>query len=236
MSRLGVMRCLLAAATVAVSSSAALAQRPYPSYSADPFPYQRPYKWAGLYVGLQAAYTFTDVKAESGPYGGPFNQTYGYTNDGLAGGVHAGYNWQYGHYLWGFEADIDAANINTHGTGSLGYDHQTHVDWQSTIRGRLGWITGPWLLYGTGGIAFSQASVAKTLPLAFTPFASAGERYVGWTLGAGVERAINESTTLRLEYRYTDYGSVEFSNATANTVDRTTLTSNAIRAAISFRF
>ena len=40
---------------------------------------------------------------------------------GFFGGAHLGYNWQYGHYLFGVETDIDVGNTNAHGTGSLGY-------------------------------------------------------------------------------------------------------------------
>lgn len=226
-------RCLLAAAALVFASSTAMAQG---AYWSDPFPYKRQYKWSGLYVGFQGGYSASRIEAVSGPYGGPFDQTYAYWSEGLFGGAHLGYNWQNGHYLFGLETDIDVGNTNAHGTGSLGYAHQSHIDWQSTIRARLGWISGPWLTYATGGIAFSQTSVAKTLPLALSPFASATDRFVGWTIGLGAERAINQDTTLRFEYRYTDFGTAEFANAVANTVDRMSMTTHSLRAGVSFKF
>lgn len=197
---------------------------------------ERSFKWSGFYVGLQAGYAWSQIDAESGPFGGPVNQTYGYSSTGFFGGGHFGYNWQYGHYLFGIEGDLDVGNATAEGTGTLGNGHETRIDWQSTVRGRLGWISGPWMVYTAGGIAFSQTSVAQSLPLALSPFASSGERFVGWTVGLGVERAINQDTSLRVEYRYTDFGSSDFANAAANTIDRSSVTTNSLRMGISFKF
>lgn len=232
MSRHRVVHCLLFAALVAFSSTSAMAQRGY-----GPSPYsERPFKWSGIYVGLQGGYGFSRVGAESGPFGGPFDQSYGYWSNGLFGGAHLGYNWQFGHYVFGLETDIDVGNTTASGTGSLGYTHETHIDWQSTFRARLGWATGQWLVYTTGGLALSHATINKTLPGGLAPFASATDRFLGWTVGAGVERAINQDTMVRLEYRYADFGSAEFSNAIVNTTDRTSITTHSIRGGVTFKF
>jgi opacity protein-like surface antigen len=53
--------------------------------------------------------------------------------------VHGGYNWQADSLLIGVEGDIDfAGNIN----------------FLASVRGRLGWASNSWLLYGTAGVAF----------------------------------------------------------------------------------
>ncbi|HEV7464494.1 MAG TPA: hypothetical protein VGN85_11425 [Methyloceanibacter sp.] len=53
--------------------------------------------------------------------------------------MHGGYNWQADSLLIGVEGDIDfAGNIN----------------FLASVRGRLGWASNSWLLYGTAGVAF----------------------------------------------------------------------------------
>ena len=67
-----------------------------------------------------------------------------------------GYNWQFApHWLVGIEGDV----------GTLGIDRTvkeyndviivgSKADWYGTVRGRFGYVTGPSLLYVTGGVAF----------------------------------------------------------------------------------
>ncbi|MDX2204008.1 MAG: outer membrane protein [Hyphomicrobiaceae bacterium] len=218
-------------AALVASASACLAQS-----SIDPFPYSRPYKWTGLYVGFQTGYSWSKFDASTGPYGGPYDQSYSYWSSGLFGGSHLGYNWQYGHYLWGIEADIDASNFSTTSTGSLGDTRETRVSWQSTLRARAGWVSGSWLIYGTGGVAFNQATSSATLMGALSPFSSSSERHWGWTIGTGVERAIMDKATLRLEYRYLDFGKASTSDPLNNVQSESSFNTHQLRAGISFRF
>jgi outer membrane immunogenic protein len=201
----------------------------------DPFSYSRPYKWSGLYTGLQAGYTWSKTDAVNGPYAGPYNETFSYWGSGLFGGAHVGYNWQFGHYLFGAEADIDGSNFSNTSTGSLGELRQTKIGWQSTMRARLGWISGSWLIYGAGGLAYNSAT-AYTSVAGFSPYSSSSERQWGWTLGAGVERAIMSNATVRLEYRYLDFGKVSTSDLLGNLSSQSDLTTHQLRAGVSFRF
>ena len=54
---------------------------------------------------------------------------------------------------------------------------------------------------------------------------------VGWTLGAGVEAAITNNVTARVEYRYTDLGSTNFAN-----VGKLDYTSNQVLTGIGLKF
>jgi hypothetical protein len=65
----------------------------------------------------------------------------GNDGDGLIGGHHVGYNWQSGQTVFGLEGDYSAND-----------DFQNYL---ASIRGRLGWASGRYLFYGTGGVAFS---------------------------------------------------------------------------------
>lgn len=224
MSR-GVFRCLIMAATMGVTASEGMAQ----GYDYDPFPSMRAYKWSGFYAGFQGGYSLAQTSADSGPFPGVYTQSYSLTSTGLFGGAHFGYNYQFGHYLLGAEVDLEAANYSSHNAGSLGSMRETHLDWQSSIRGRLGWTSGPWLAYGTAGVVFARGGTSL-------PAASFTDKYTGWTVGLGLERAVTQSATLRLEYRYTDFGRTTYANTATNTQDSSTLTNNALRAGISFRF
>src|SRR5579872_4823170 len=83
------------------------------------------------------------------------------SSSSFAAGGHAGYNWQRGSFVFGFETDLQATHLNsvmndnltfmTRGTQGSPLLAQTTalIDWYGTFRGRLGFASGPWLIYGT---------------------------------------------------------------------------------------
>jgi hypothetical protein len=60
----------------------------------------------------------------------------------VMGGLHAGYNRQSGNVVFGGEGGIDLGSTDVH-------------KYLGSLRGRLGWACGPFLLYGTGGVALN---------------------------------------------------------------------------------
>ena len=82
---------------------------------------------------------------------------------GWLAGAQAGYNWQSGSVVYGLEADIAGMNLkssmNTVLQGGIGLPAtattSSTIDWCGTARGRLGWATGPVMIYGTGGLAYA---------------------------------------------------------------------------------
>jgi opacity protein-like surface antigen len=75
--------------------------------------------------------------------------------DGAFGGDQIGYNWQRDRFIFGVEGDLQASDINASNDVAFG-NATTDIDWFSTVRGRVGIAAGPWLLYGTGGVAFGD--------------------------------------------------------------------------------
>jgi outer membrane immunogenic protein len=149
-------------------------------------------------------------------------------------GFQGGYNWQSGGLVVGLEADwsvtglrdrttvaIPAAVLAGAGLGAItepidGFSGQfkSEIDWLATARGRAGVATGTFLFYGTGGLAFADASTRVGF-LSFVPGLSPdpipvqstdSEVRVGWTLGAGVEAALGGNLSAKLEYLYADFG------------------------------
>jgi outer membrane immunogenic protein len=203
---------------------------PAPVYAPQPF------SWSGFYFGIQGGRAWGGTEAQSGPYNSGVNQSYDYGTRGFLGGVHAGYNWQAGNVVFGVETDLEKTNLHGTGYGNLGYGNRTTSDWQGSLRGRLGYAVGQTMIYGTGGLAYGDVNIDKSLSRGQLPFASYSEMRTGWTLGAGVEHAFTPNITARIEYRYTDLGEGTFNSATANSGERSDTSFNAVRAGLSFKF
>ncbi len=237
------MRSLIAlvaaATTMALAGAANAADLGGDNYTSfkDEAPYVRQYNWTGVYIGAQLGYAWSDVDADSGPFGS-FNQSYGYNVDGFIGGGHLGYNWQSQGIVFGLEADVEYTDLEDGGIGTAGFGHRTDVNWMGSMRARLGLPMDRALLYVTGGWAFADVDVTKSSPPGAAPFGSYGSIRNGWTLGVGAEYAFTENLTARLEYRYTDFGSDSGSSrpAAANWQDDSDLTMHALRAGMSLKF
>jgi outer membrane immunogenic protein len=79
-----------------------------------------------------------------------------------------------------------------------------------------------WLVYATGGLAFSQVSMSGNYIATIGTLAgggpglypassgSASDAMVGGTIGAGVVYALSKNWEIGAEYRYTDYGKGNF--------------------------
>jgi outer membrane immunogenic protein len=222
---------LLAALGLSMLAPAAWAADlgPPPRRGAAPPPpvlYQPTFTWSGFYLGAQLGYGWGDTEASSGPLPG-FNQSYAYSPDGWLGGVHAGYNWQASNLVIGLETDIELADISGSGVGTLGSGHTTDIDWVGSFRGRFGFAADRTLFYLTGGLAYGDVAIAG-------PGYGYSSTRTGWTLGGGLEHAFLPNTTARLEYRYTDLGSDDFSSPGA--IDSSDVTFSAVRAGLSWKF
>jgi|KBSSwiStaDraftv2_1062776.scaffolds.fasta_scaffold71450_3 outer membrane immunogenic protein len=230
----------LALVTVAVSAlltgtafAADMAARPYTKAA----PLAAVYNWTGFYIGAQVGGAFGDVNAVSGPFPGAINQAYSYDLSGVVGGGHIGYNWQVSpNWVFGFEGDGEATSVRDSGIGTLGFFHETRLNWLASARARLGYAAGNTLLYVTGGAAFGEVEVTKANPPGAVPFAIYTDTLTGWTVGAGVEHMFAPNWTGRLEYRYTDLGETSFQSVLANSQDYASVKFHAVRAGISYKF
>lgn len=198
--------------------------------------------WGGLYVGAVGAYGWGDSSATLvSPISGAGVGTS--PEGGLVGGT-IGYNWQAGKWVLGVEGDISAGNLGgTSSTTSFppttaAYD----MNWLGTVRGRLGVATtafgNPTLWYVTGGVAW--AGMDRTVQNTFnTPAVSTSGTHTGWTLGAGVEYAINNNWSVKGEYLYADLGSANYVGGFPYSPPETTsvdLTVNLVRVGINYKF
>jgi outer membrane immunogenic protein len=233
-----------AIAGIGAASAADLAARPYTK--APPVVVAPVYDWSGFYIGGQIGYDWrrdSNVErllATGVPDGWRANSS----PAGVVGGFHAGYNVQSGMMVYGLEADIEAADISGSGLYSLNggppiTDHiNSKTDWQGSFRGRIGVASNNVLFYGTGGVSFADIQHDYVTGLAGPPITSFSETRAGWTLGAGIEYGITANWRARIEYRYTDYGTLTNNVGTQflGALQDQRITDNSVRGAISYKF
>jgi outer membrane immunogenic protein len=168
-------------------------------------PYVLPayYNWTGLYVGMVAGYATGSSQHLSaiGPITDPYDMS------GMMIGGTVGYNWQFSNWVIGVEGDWSWTNKKGSAPDvppfNVLFTSATNEKWIATVRGRLGYaFAGDWLIYGTAGLAV--AAIEATV---IGPTASAAETKtrMGWTFGAGVEKALWGSWSIKGEYLYVKF-------------------------------
>jgi outer membrane immunogenic protein len=222
--------------TISLAAHAAdLPVRPMtPAYA--PAAVQQVYKWTGLYVGVNGGYGWGSQD--------PFNiitnrfDSFSTNLSGGAVGGTLGAQIQAGHVVLGLEADIDWANIKGSTTGSPtiagvpqgAVNAQTNIDWESTVRARVGYANNNWLFYGTGGLALLGAKTTLT-PVSggancgsLIVGCAATNRQAGLALGGGLEYGFTPELSAKVEYLYITAASLEVSKH------------SEIRAGLNYRF
>jgi outer membrane immunogenic protein len=178
-------------------------------------------EWSGVYIGLHAGGAFgtgntTPVKniSISGP---------------IAGGL-VGWNWQNCDWVFGIEGDMGFSPDSVTGSiqGTKGGVDDFDVEPNGHIRLRAGWANGSVMPFIAGGLAIADADVRYI----GVPGAADTKLHFGFTIGAGVDFALNSNWIIRAEYLYDNYGSENY-NAPIGKVDFDTHT---IRAAVIYKF
>jgi len=241
-------RILLASVGAVTLAGTAVAAEPPP---APPPVYVPPvpiFTWTGFYVGAQIGYAWGTLDANAGDVFGDF-RSFSSSNSGVIGGGHIGYNLQLNQWLIGLEGDVDGSSLSKTQTGfifpagavaagllpvnigSLPVTVSGSLDVQGSIRGRLGYAWDRILLYGTGGVAFGGFTASISTPFGY---AQRSNTRVGWTAGGGIEYALTNNWSVRVEYRYTQFGhstvnrNFSFVNAKFN--------ENRVQAGVSYKF
>ncbi len=188
--------------------------------------------WGGFYGGWNSGSAWSEHEGALGvtAYNSPYSGSAGSEESpsGALGGGQIGYNWQQGHIVFGVEADADAAGV--HGESAAMANAvsvvategtvKSDLDYFGTLRGRVGYATGSWLFYGTGGFAFGgvedrvrASSTDGTLPSVPSYGAGSSKTAAGWAAGAGAEFALTKEWSLKTEYLHMDLGSTELTVA-----------------------
>jgi outer membrane immunogenic protein len=176
------------------------------------------YNWTGFYIGGHAGYAWGRSKTEVGQPdaldcgGGASCETISHKTDGAFGGLHAGYNWQVNSIVFGLEAEAGYIGAKGSVFSTIAPDHFFSAKYGAygAFTGRLGFAADRMLFYGKGGLVV--AAVKNEAFDDFTPppgdpdhiGRKSGAR-VGWTGGGGIEYAIGNNWTARVEYLYMQF-------------------------------
>jgi len=236
-SRAFVGGCVLAAGTVACVSFAQAADlpvRPVPPPAA-PIAYAPPvYNWTGFYVGGHVGGGFGN-SSWSDPFTGATNS---FNGDGFLGGAQIGANAQFNWLVVGVEGDFSwTGDLKPSGLDSGGDTIRSNPQWTSTVTGRVGAAFDRLLVYGKGGLALADEHASLTDPAG--NIATDTLTRTGWTAGAGLEYALSQNWTARLEYDYLGFGSQNL-NFTTPVVGSVTSSANLniqeVKAGLNFKF
>src|SRR6266516_1437788 len=132
--------------------------------------------------------------------------------------------------------DISIGGISIFSTPDIGLaSYSENVLHFGTLRGRVGYAPANWLLYGTGGFAWTYNQLTLTQLTDGTTDAPFLWR-LGWVAGLGVEYAFAPNWSANVEYLYTQYGnsSVMFPNAGLQFTSDFSL--QQVRAGLNYRF
>jgi outer membrane immunogenic protein len=181
---------LLAATAITTAGISAASAADLPARAAPPVFAPVPvFTWTGFYVGGNLGWGWRDDDNETVVLSGPGipaglvgTLNFDNGNDGnFLGGGQIGYNYQIGSFVIGAEADIQGINTDDNdavffpGPGMAGVfvpgEFEDSADWFGTVRLRAGVAFDRFLVYATGGLAYTEDNT-------------------GWTVGGGVEWAL----------------------------------------------
>jgi outer membrane immunogenic protein len=139
------------------------------------------------------------------------------------------------------------------GVATTNYDAK--ILWIGTVRGRIGYAWDRLLIYATGGLAYGDVKISGTSNDAgggifFVPgYTYSGTSSfdvsrvnTGWTAGGGIEGALSNNWSWKVEYLYVNLGSLNFSGPGPFPADsevvavQAKFTDNIVRAGLNFRF
>jgi outer membrane immunogenic protein len=223
--------------------------------------YAPAFSWTGTYVGanIGGIWGSFDVNPATtnnltGNVGAP-----GVTdikNSNVIGGFQAGYNWQIGQWVLGFEQDYQFTGLKQTATFGApaglfraGDSMAVKTDYLAATRARLGMAWDRTLIYAAGGLETGEFDVTSTYvargaggspALGFT---DASKFHFGFNVGAGIDYAVTNNVFIGVEYRYLDLGKETYNlgvftpaGAAAQTVSSTVnLTASEVTARLNFK-
>jgi outer membrane immunogenic protein len=204
------------------------------------------FNWTGCYIGVNGGWKGGRFREESasvpvttgtlgaGTFTAPADRIFldSFDANSAAVGGQVGCRWQTAsNWVFGVEGDFDWTDLHgtvinrNFGPGTTfvpGDIFDNRARWESSVRGIVGRSFDKLLVYGTGGVAFTQVTMGANFIQTVGIFtngapgiypASAGSSsqvLVGGTIGAGLAYALTKNWEIGAEYRYTRYQAADF--------------------------
>jgi high affinity Mn2+ porin len=219
------------------------------------------YDWNGWYVGVHFGETtgssnWSATPGLNGSFDLPFNFDFMAGTGSYVAGLQGGYNHVFqSRLMLGFEADFSFPNsdvvvpfsvrgsqtVTSPFTGQVTYGEA--VAYYGSVRGRVGYAFDHFLLYGTGGLAFTFDQVTRTQVAGVPLGGSATPGTVdlvqpwrsGWAAGAGVEIPLAANWTAKGEYLWTGFGRQSVMFAAGAQAFESDLTMQSFRVGLNYR-
>ncbi len=202
--------------------------------------YQRPgannIRWEGPYAGIEGNYTRSSADFSLMPTGrwNDFRDLsfelsergwHEFDRDGGGIGGYAGYNFMLcehflfgleveGRRVWGLNDRFETGDFDFNEDGMFDIHSRIKTPYLVTFGPRVGYSLGNFLPYARGGLAFGEVDAHQgilTSNFGGNTSAKESSNQVGWCVGGGLEYALTDHWRLRVEYQYTDLGTVDFS-------------------------
>lgn len=204
-----ILATMLASAMATGAYAADIVATPPPAPVA---PFVEPgFDWTGPYIGVQLGYGTADVDRNGyADLPGVFVPGGDPGIDGVLGGVHAGYNHDFGDFVVGVELDYDV-------TSRRFDDVDAKLDGIGRAKVKAGVAFGRVLPYATAGVAVAHGEVG-------------GDNITeaGYVVGAGIDYAATDNIIVGAEYLYQSFDDID-----DTPVD---IDGHVIRAKVSWKF
>ena len=224
----------------ATGAAASAADMSRPVYKAQPAPVVS-YNWSGFYVGGHVGWAGARQSGSTSAFPSPgfgapaiggasvagfglLPVSHNLNDESLLAGGHAGFNWQFNQWVFGAEGDFTWLNRSSSNSQTLFTSYAVpaldagavnltaDTEWLATVRGRLGFAWNALLIYGTGGVAFTDtnyranyAGAPTFVPALPAASGSFGGTEVGFAVGGGAEWMLTQNWLLRAEYLYYNF-------------------------------
>jgi outer membrane immunogenic protein len=176
------------------------------------------------------------------------------TKAGFTGGVEGGYNYQMGNWLFGVEGDWTALNLQntnnktlqstllTNPTVTFFLNQRVKTDWMVSLRPRVGYVMGPWMVFATTGLAWSELKYSADFTDTRSPgdalTASSSSTKTGWAAGLGGAYAFSPRVSFKGEWLYADFGHIgtAVTNNFVSITPRDSVQTHMFRFGVDYRF
>jgi outer membrane immunogenic protein len=195
----------LAVTSLAWAADTPTAPTPAANQAVPPDP-ALPYSWSGFYIRGSENLNPSAPAITTNPSDSLFSAS----STGLTSSTgEVGANWQNGKAVVGFESDMQwsdqwAAPLTSCGLG-CSLNDRVKVPWLATLRARAGTAFDRTYIYGTGGFATSGIadSLDPTASGSAPNFVNLSAGDLDWTIGGGMEFAIDQNVSAKIEYLHT---------------------------------
>lgn len=130
--------------------------------------------------------------------------------DGIAYYGRVGLDHQAGNIVYGVVGEFGKSEITDSVSGfsttPAWYTFTRSIDWEASVRGRLGYAANKTLFYGTFGGGYARINREFATSNGANAFAISGDRnQFGFLGGGGIEQKIGRNFSIGMEYMYHQY-------------------------------